>query len=47
MLDKKILTITEFARMGARAQRQKYSKKQLREWARLGGRPRKRKAKVQ
>jgi len=45
MLDKKILTIKEVAQRGARAQRKKYSKRQLRAWARLGGRPRKAKAK--
>lgn len=45
MLDKKVLTIKEVARMGARAQRKKYSKRQLRAWAKLGGRPKKAKAK--
>jgi hypothetical protein len=38
---KKTLTIKEVARMGARAQRRKYSKRQLRAWAKLGGRPKK------
>jgi hypothetical protein len=37
----KPLTIQEVARMGGRARARKYSKKQLRAWARLGGRPRK------
>ncbi len=35
------LTITEVARMGARATLKKYGRKQLREWGKLGGRPRK------
>lgn len=35
------LTISEFARMGGRALLKKYGKKQLREWGKLGGRPRK------
>ncbi len=41
MPKKKELTITEFARMGGRATVKKYSRKQFREWGRLGGRPRK------
>ncbi len=41
MRKKKELTITEFARMGGRATVKKYSRKQFREWGRLGGRPRK------
>lgn len=34
----KTLTITEFARMGAKAQRKKYGLEQLRAWGKLGGR---------
>jgi hypothetical protein len=41
MVKKPTLTIKEFARMGARALRKKYSKRQLRAWAKLGGRPKK------
>jgi hypothetical protein len=39
MQTNKPLTIEQFARMGGRARARKYSKKQLRAWARLGGRP--------
>jgi hypothetical protein len=35
----KELTQREFASMGAKALRQKYSKRQLRAWAGMGGRP--------
>jgi hypothetical protein len=41
MSRKQALTITEMARMGARAQLKKYGRKQLREWGKLGGRPKK------
>jgi hypothetical protein len=41
MVKKPTLTIKEFARMGARALRKKYSKRKLRAWAKLGGRPKK------
>ncbi len=41
MVQKKELTISEVARMGGRATLKKYGRKQLREWGRLGGRPRK------
>lgn len=41
MLQKKELTISEVARMGGRATLKKYGRKQLREWGKLGGRPRK------
>ncbi len=45
MPKKKLLTITEFARMGGRAVLKKYGKRQLKEWGKLGGRPpKKRKA---
>jgi hypothetical protein len=37
------LTVTEFARMGGAAQKERYSKKQLSEWGKKGGRPRKKK----
>jgi hypothetical protein len=45
MPKKQLLTITEFAKMGGRATLRKYGKRQLREWAKLGGRPRKVRAK--
>ncbi len=45
MLQKKELTISEVARMGGRATLKKYGRKQLREWGKLGGRPRKKKLK--
>ena len=45
MPKKKELTITEFARMGGRAVLRKYGKRRLREWGKLGGRPRKKKPK--
>jgi hypothetical protein len=35
------LTITKVARMGGQALLRKYGKRQLREWGRLGGRPKK------
>lgn len=35
------LTASEMGRLGARAQLRKYGHKQLREWGKLGGRPRK------
>ena len=41
MAAKNVLTISDVARMGARAQLKKYGRKQLREWGKLGGRPRK------
>ena len=41
MVQKKELTISEVARMGGRATLKKYGRKQLREWGKLGGRPRK------
>jgi hypothetical protein len=41
MATKNQLTISDVARMGARAQLKKYGRKQLREWGKLGGRPRK------
>ena len=41
MSKKRELTISEVARMGGRATVTKYSRKQFREWGRLGGRPRK------
>lgn len=41
MPKKKPMTITEFARMGGRATLKKYGKRQLREWGKRGGRPRK------
>lgn len=41
MAKKKVVTIEEVARMGARAQLKKYGRKQLREWGKLGGRPKK------
>jgi hypothetical protein len=40
MATKKALTISDVARMGARAQLKKYGKRQLRAWGKLGGRPR-------
>ncbi len=46
MPKKKELTITEFARMGGRAVLRKYGKRRLREWGKLGGRPRKKGKKV-
>ena len=45
MSKKRELTISEVARMGARATLKKYGRKQLREWGKLGGRPRKKKLK--
>jgi hypothetical protein len=39
MSKKRELTISEVARMGGRATVKKYSRKQLREWGKLGGRP--------
>ena len=41
MAKKPELTISEVARMGGRATVKKYGRKQLREWGKLGGRPRK------
>lgn len=41
MATKKVVTISDVARMGARAQLKKYGRRQLREWGKLGGRPRK------
>lgn len=35
------LVQTELARSGGKARAKKYSKKQLSEWAKMGGRPRK------
>jgi len=40
MTAKHELTISDVARMGARAQQKKYGVKQLRAWGKLGGRPR-------
>jgi len=41
-LRKKALTVHELARLGGLARARKYSKRQLRAWSKLGGRPRKR-----
>lgn len=41
MATKKLVTISDVARMGARAQLKKYGRRQLREWGKLGGRPKK------
>jgi hypothetical protein len=38
---KKPTTVEELARLGGLSRAKKYPKKQLREWAKLGGRPRK------
>ncbi len=43
MATKKQVTISDVARMGARAQLKKYGRRQLREWGKLGGRGKKRK----
>jgi hypothetical protein len=40
MARKQIISISDVARMGAHAQLKKYGRKQLREWGKLGGRPR-------
>ena len=45
MPKKRELRIGEVAAMGGRARARKYSKRQVREWGRLGGRPRKKKLK--
>jgi hypothetical protein len=44
MSRKRALTINEVAKMGGHATSRKYGKRQLREWGRLGGRPKKSKA---
>jgi hypothetical protein len=36
----KPLTITEFASLGGRAQKETYSRGQLKQWGKMGGRPR-------
>jgi hypothetical protein len=41
MAKKQIVSISDVAPMGARAQLKKYGRKQLRAWGKLGGRPRK------
>lgn len=41
MPKKRELRIGEVAAMGGRARARKYSKRQVREWGKLGGRPRK------
>jgi hypothetical protein len=41
MSKKRILNVTDLARLGARAQLKKYGRKKLREWGKLGGRPKK------
>jgi hypothetical protein len=41
MSKNRILTVTDLARMGASAQLKKYGRKKLREWGKLGGRPKK------
>lgn len=41
MPKKKVLTITEVARMGGLAALKKHGRKKFREWGKLGGRPRK------
>jgi hypothetical protein len=41
MTQKNELTISQVARMGAKDQLAKYVRNQLREWGKLGGRPRK------
>ena len=46
MPKKRELTISEVARMGGRATVKKYGRKQLREWGKLGGRPRKKNKKL-
>jgi hypothetical protein len=40
---KKPLTVTEFARMGSKAQLAAYSREQLKQWGKMGGRPKGRK----
>jgi hypothetical protein len=41
MAKKIAVSISDVACMGARAQLKKYGRKRLREWGKLGGRPRK------
>jgi len=41
MKTNKPMTVEEFARKGGKARARKYSKRQLRAWSKLGGRPRK------
>jgi len=41
MRAEKPLTIEEFARMGGKARARKYSKRKIRSWGKLGGRPKK------
>jgi hypothetical protein len=41
MIQKKPLTITEVAKMGGQAVLKKYGKRRLRQWGKLGGRPKK------
>jgi hypothetical protein len=41
MAKNRVLTISDVARMGAHAQLKKYGRRKLREWGKLGGRPRK------
>jgi hypothetical protein len=41
MAKKHVLTISDVARMGARAQLKKYGRRKRRQWGKLGGRPRK------
>jgi hypothetical protein len=38
-MDKKLMTVAEMARLGGIARAARYSKAQLRKWAKLGGRP--------
>jgi hypothetical protein len=41
MRTRKPLTIQDFSRMGGLARARKHSKRQIRKWGKLGGRPRK------
>lgn len=41
MAKRKEMTVSELARKGGRAVVKKYGKRQMREWGKLGGRPRK------
>jgi hypothetical protein len=41
MRTEKVITVKELGRLGGLARAQKYSKRQIRKWGKLGGRPRK------
>jgi len=41
MPTEKVVTVKELARLGGLARARKYSKRQIRRWGKLGGRPRK------